>query len=60
VFANVDDLKERRPCWTSCGIVEVTVTEARWVDPQDIGKNAVSVRVVNGEVVADKGKERGE
>jgi len=37
VYPSVEILKERRPCVTECGIVEVAMTVRRWVTPQKIG-----------------------
>jgi hypothetical protein len=33
-YNSIEDLKEARTCWESCGIVEVAITEVQWVVPQ--------------------------
>ncbi len=36
LFESADLLKARTSCWTECGIVEVEVTEKRWVEEQNL------------------------
>lgn len=38
VYASIDDLKEHNTCWNGCGIVEVTVSLVRVVEPQDLSR----------------------
>ena len=35
-YPSVETLKSNRRCWKSCGIVEVKVSLAKWVEPQDM------------------------
>lgn len=34
VYADIEDLKEDHGCWHECGIVEVTVSFVREIEPQ--------------------------
>lgn len=34
-YSSVEELKSKRPCWESCGIVELKIVEISWVAPQD-------------------------
>src|SRR3954469_23951458 len=42
-YCSVEELKERHPCWESCGIVEVELANApvKWLVPCQPGKGAV-------------------
>jgi len=42
-YSSVEELKERHPCWESCGIVEVELSGApvKWLVPYEPGKGAV-------------------
>lgn len=35
VYASIDDLKDDHDCWKSCGIVEVSVSFEREIEPQN-------------------------
>lgn len=36
LYSNVEDLKEAKSCWKSCGIVKLTVN-AEWIVDQNLG-----------------------
>lgn len=35
LYSSVEELKELRPCWEECGIVELKLEKVRWVVPQN-------------------------
>ena len=36
VYCSIDDLKDDHTCWKSCGIVEVSVSFVREIEPQNL------------------------
>ncbi len=38
LYSTVEELKEKRTCWKSCGIVELKLTEVKWIEKQDLWK----------------------
>ena len=38
LYSNVEELKAKRTCWDSCGIVELDLTLVKWVQPQDLAR----------------------
>lgn len=38
MYASEDDLKRKRTCWESCGIVQLEVRIVKWTHPQDLFK----------------------
>jgi len=38
LYSSVEELREKRECVESCGIVELELSMKRWVHPQDFGK----------------------
>ena len=45
LYPSVEDLKDNQGCWKSCGIIEVEVseTEYKWIEKQDLWKEEGSV-----------------
>lgn len=38
-YPSPESLKAERPCWETCGIVELRVELVKWVEKQDLFKN---------------------
>lgn len=36
LYSSVEELKSKRKCWKSCGIVEIKLELVRWIEPQDL------------------------
>ncbi len=35
LYSTIEELKSKRTCWKSCGIIELKLTEVKWVHPQN-------------------------
>lgn len=35
LYSTIEELKKDRTCWKSCGIVELTLTLNKWIEPQN-------------------------
>lgn len=36
IYPNIESLKDEHPMWMDCGIVEIELSEVRWVTEQNI------------------------
>lgn len=36
LFSSVEELKDKKKCWKTCGIVELRVELIKWVEPQNL------------------------
>jgi hypothetical protein len=42
LYSSIEALKKKSPCWESCGIVEVHLSEGPWHVKQDLWKDVIS------------------
>lgn len=36
LYSSVKELKKKRTCWKSCGIVKLKIQLAEWIEPQNL------------------------
>lgn len=36
LYSSVEELKAKRTCWKECGIVELSISEVKWIESQNL------------------------